>query len=168
MGLFDSLFGKDPSADWPERAPQSLRLSLADLSLNNMAIGDSSDRLSTFGRPSNNRPFKEERFTYQNLGIEIEIEHDSISYFAFPLARQENDFTGPCMLTLVFPDGHSLSVDGNTGVKVLLENLPVPAETHKDDDETIYLVTIKGNTLELETSNAGLLRRINVIRGTEI
>jgi len=167
MGLFDSLFGHDPSADWPDHATQPLRLNLADLSLNDLAIGTSSNELSAFGRPSNKRPFKEKRFIYHKLGIEIEIENGLVSYFAFPLVRMPNDFTGPCVLTLVFPDRSSSSVDGNTDVKVLLERLPVPLETHNDDEETIHFISIDGNTLELESSPDGLIRRINVFSGTD-
>ena len=168
MGLFDSLFGNDPSTNWPEHVTKILSLNLADLSLNSLTIGTSAHELSAFGRPSNKRPFKEKRFTYHKLGIEIEIENDLVSYFAFPLARQPNDFTGPCALTLVLPNGSRSSVDSNADVKDLLENLPAPMETHREKDETIYFISIEGNTLELETSTDGLIRRINVLQGTEL
>ena len=162
MGLLDSLFGNDLSTNWQDQTSQPLCLNLDDSSLNGVAIGNPSSKLSIFGRPSNNRPFKDLRFTYQILGIEIEIENDLISYFGFPLNRQSNDATGPCEFTLVFPDGHSCFVDDKTQAQALLDSLSTPFESDVDENEAVYSVSINGNILELEASKDGLLKRLNI------
>jgi hypothetical protein len=165
LNIFDFLKA-DPSSTWPEQQVQPLTLDLRKLSVNGISLGDPANYLSLLGRPSNKRPFREEQFIYSKLGFVVEIENHQVSYFGLPVLRREYDEVGPCELQVKFPDGSRLLVNETTVVEELLSRLPKPNEVDRDEDETVYFLSLYGKTLELECSPDDKVRRINVFQAT--
>ena len=162
MGLFDFLTGNDPSSEWPELGMQLLTVCLAKPSVNGVELGAPSTELSSFGRPSNKRPFKEERFLFDSLGITAEIENDRVSYFGLPVVRMDSDNIGPCEFKLRFLDGSEIKVNEHSSADALLANLPNVAEPDVDSGETVHFIHIDNYCLELESAPNGKMRRLNL------
>lgn len=161
MGIFD-LFRHDQSEEWPEEREQSLVLDLREQSLNGIQIGAAGEMLEKFGRPSNAKPFKHRQFLYERMGIVIELEKDLVNYFGCPVQRMDTDDVGPCVVTVICPDGAQISIAENTEAESLLAHLPEPADTDVDDLETVYTFGVGQHQLELEVSPDGQIRRLNL------
>lgn len=161
MGILDFIKA-DASSTWPEQQVQVVTLDLRKLSVNDIALGDPASSLSRLGRPSNRRPFDAARFIYSKSGFVVEIEHHQVCYFGLPVRRRESDDVGPCELQIKFSDGSEKPVSGTTAVEDLLSRLPKPGKIDRDDDETVYFLSLYGKALELECSPDDRVCRINV------
>ncbi len=166
MGIFD-LFRHDQSEEWPEEREQPLVLDPGDQSLNGVQIGDAGEELARFGRPSNPKPFKHGRFLYDRMGVVIELEKDRVHYFGCPVRRVDIDDVGPCVVSVVCPDGVQISVADGTMAETLLAHLPEPSETDVDDQETVYLFVFGEHQLELEFAPDRHVRRLNLFSSTQ-
>jgi hypothetical protein len=165
LAIFD-FFRADPSSTWPEQQAQLLTLDLWKLSLNGISLGDPANHLSRLGRPTNKRPFRAEQFIYSKLGFVVEIDNHQVCYFGLPVRRREFDEVGPCELQIHFPDRSTHLVTETTTADDLLSKLPKPKEIDRDEDETVYFLTLCGKTLELECLPDGKVCRINVFQAT--
>ena len=165
LSIFD-FFKQDPASTWPEQQAQLLTLDLRKLSVNGISLGDPANSLSRLGRPSNRRPFAAERFIYSKSGFVAEIENHHVYYFGLPVRRRESDEVGPCELQIRFPGGSKQQVTAMTAVSDLLSKLPKPNEVDRDEDETVYFLSLYGKTLELECSPDDMVCRVNVFQAT--
>jgi hypothetical protein len=163
LSIFD-LFKPDPSSTWPEEQAQRVTLDLRKMSVNSVALGDPANSLSRLGRPSNRRPFGTGQFIYSKLGFVVEIENLHVYYFGLPVRRRESDEVGPCELQIRFPDGSRQLVTEAAAVEDLLSKLPKPDEIDRDEDETVYFLSLYGKTLELECSPDDKVCRVNVFQ----
>lgn len=162
-----SIFGflnPDPASDWPEAQVERLTLDLWKLSLNGITLGDPANSLSRLGRPSNRRPFAAERFVYTKSGFVVEIENQHVYYFGLPVRRRESDDVGPCELQVRFRDRSEQTITDATAAEDLLSRLPKPNKIDRDEDETVYFVSLYGKALELECSPDDMVCRINVFQ----
>jgi hypothetical protein len=141
-------------------------LDLWKLSVNGIALGDPAGNLSRLGRPSNKRPFRTGQFIYSKLGFVVEIENRQVYYFGLPVLRREFDQVGPCELQVRFPDGSEQLVSGATAVEELLSRLPKPNDVDRDEEETVYFLSLYGKTIELECSPDDKVCRVNVFQAT--
>lgn len=166
MGILDR-FRHDKSEEWPEQREQSLVLDLSESSLNGVRLGVAAEELARFGRPSNRKPFRHQRFLYDGLGVVIELQNDRVHYFGCPIHRMDTDDVGPCEVSVIFPDRAEIPVIDGTEAELLLAHLPEPRETDVDDQETLYVFAVRENLLELEVAPNGRVRRLNLFSDTE-
>lgn len=161
MGILDFL-KPDTTSTWAEHDAQGVTLDLRKLSVNDIALGDPAYSLARLGRPSNRRPFVTARFVYSKSGFVVEIDNHHVCYFGLPVRRRDSDDVGPCELQVKFSDGSRVPVSAFTGVEELLAKLPKPGKIDRDEDETVYFLSLYGKGLELECSPDDRVCRINV------
>jgi len=120
MFPFD-LFRKDPTYNWPERAPVQLSFDLARGQMNGVTLGAHYEQLRAFGRPSNRKPLRAGHLGYAPLGLEIGVRSEHVDGFTCHFQGGEA-FTGidtspefsPCHLELRLPSGSRVHVSGQT------------------------------------------------------
>ena len=72
----------------------------------------------------------------------------------------------PASYQIKFPGGSKQQVTAMTAVSDLLSKLPKPNEVDRDEDETVYFLSLYGKTLELECSPDDKVCRINIFQAT--
>lgn len=156
------FLAKDPTSDWPPIGNQPLLLNLIDGSINGIKIGDPASALRKFGRPTNKRPFKENRFLFGQIGVLVETENEQISYLGLPVERTDIDEVGPCEFTIKFLNGTELFVNSRVSVASMLASLPSIAKSDIDDEETVHFIELGVLSLELEVAPDGNMRKVNL------
>lgn len=165
MGILG--FGKaDPSSTWGEQRTVPVVLDLRNGSLCGVAIGQDAAELARFGKPTNAKPFKEERFNYDSMGFTIEIEHGKVVYFGLVVEATDIDTVDGCRPEVICPDGISVRITPNVGINDLLSNCLTPRKVDEpNSDDAVYFIPLKsGFMLEAETSSQRHIRRLNLYR----
>jgi len=160
FGLFRN---DDPTAQWPEHVGGDVLLDLRAFTLNTVPIGAPALELEVLGRPTNRRPFKDERFEFTRTGVVVEIENDKVSYFAVTFVDPSGNALDSGPVTIVMPNGTHLTVGGDSDPMLLLPHLPPPDIAGEDEQERWIEFDLGHHKLELEAApNGGALRRINL------
>ena len=160
--LFGLFRKDDPSALWPEDVDGDVVLDLRAFTLNSVPFGVPATELEPLGRPSNQHPFKAERFEYARTGVVVEAEDRKVSCFGVRLIDEPGEATGSCRLTVVMPNGSLVTVDGGSDPLVLLPHLPPPDIADEDEQERWIEFDLGDHKLELEAApKGGALRRVN-------
>jgi hypothetical protein len=160
--VFGMFRKPDPSEEWADERPGDVVLDLRNLTLNEVGFGAPAAELAPFGRPANPRPFKEEIFRYERVGVVIEAEDGKVSYFGLPVVADENAQVGPCRLILIMPCGTALPVDHTTDPMLLVTYLSQPDIMDEDANERWIEFDLGAHKLELEAApQGGALRRVN-------
>jgi hypothetical protein len=135
-------FFKDQTSDWKECLRIPLSLNLYSNSLNNVVIGDSYEKLQTFGRPDNRKPFKSDNFIYYPLGLQIRGENGKIGFFYFTIRIEEElieiDETEalyiPTELSILSRNGGQFLVNKDTSPAAVERVFGNPSEKDEDVD----------------------------------
>ncbi|GEM_PF-2378293 len=151
----------DPSRNWKPQEPTPLRLTPDKGSLNGVKLGGDPDSLQSFGKPSNRNPFTSESFSFNQMGLIVELEHARICYFGLVICPEDGETIRSCELTLTLPDGHDVPVSKGTTIEPILSALGQPSRLDRDETEHIYTYSRSGYTLELECTPLGKISRIN-------
>jgi len=141
FGFLNFLFN-DQSSEWKECVKVPLSLNLYNKSVNNAAIGDAYEKLQTFGRPNNRRPFKTNQFNYFLLGMDVRGADGKINSFHFTVRRNEELFDEgvneehyiPCELSVINKNGGHLLINPHTSPADIERFLGVPTEKDEDVD----------------------------------
>jgi hypothetical protein len=167
-------FTTDESSSWEASYKIPLQLNFQTESLNNIRIGDPLEKLRAFGRPDNGQPFKQGRFEYYLLGLEVEGEHGRIINFMFMVNPQKDRVTkhflytrieespsefANCELTLIPANGRRLNINRSTKLKDVEQTLGVAPEkefagrycensTYQQGGITLFFVWLEDGTIE--------------------
>jgi hypothetical protein len=167
-GFFDFFF-KDETAEWKETFRVPLALSLYTESVNNVAIGDSFEKLQTFGRPDNRQPFKKNRFVYYSLGMQVMGENGKIQSFDFIIRtnksiiehnKDEANYAS-AEITITTKNGGYLLVNKQTSPADVERALGTPIEKDDEDEDYLSLIYQLGTlSFDFEFGEARQLERL--------
>ncbi|HLM59978.1 MAG TPA: hypothetical protein VK308_04190 [Pyrinomonadaceae bacterium] len=168
-GFFDFIF-YDQTADWNECFRVPLSINLYTESVNNVAIGDSYEKLRNFGRPNNRKPFKKNHFIYYPLGMEISGTDGKIHSFDFifrsseemlELNEDESKYVS-CELSIINKNGGHLSVNKNTSRADVERFFGTPTEKDDEDEDYLSLIYQYGKLcLDFEFGEGKLFERLH-------
>ena len=168
-GFFDFLFN-DQTSGWNEYFRVPLSLNLYSNSVNNVALGDSYEKLQTLGRPDNRKPFKKNNFIYYQLGLEIFGTDGKIHGFNFKfranqemleLNQDEAKYVS-CELSIFNKNGGQLLVNKNTSVGEVERFFGAPTEKDDEDEDYLSLIYQVGESyLDFEFGEGKVLERLH-------
>ena len=168
-GFFDFLFN-DQTSDWNDCFRHPLSLNLYSKSVNNVALGDSYEKLRTLGRPDNRKPFKKNHFIYYRLGLEIFGTDGKIHSFYFNFRENEEMLESnkdeaksvSCELSIVNKNGGHLLANKNTSPTEVERFFGAPTEKDDEDEDYLSLIYQVGEVcLDFEFGEGKLFERLH-------
>lgn len=175
-GFFDFFFN-DRSAEWKECFRIPLSLNLYTESVNDIAIGDSYEKLQSFGRPANRKPFKQNLFIYYPLGLEVSGTDGRIHSFDFifrtieellesneailELNKNEAKYAS-CELSIINKNGGCFFVNKHTTSADVERFFGAPTEKDDEDEDYLSLMYQFGKLcLDFEFGDRRLFERLH-------
>lgn len=147
---------KDPSSKWSECFQTQLLLNLSDASLNTVTINDPFQKLKTLGRPDNRNPFKQGRFIYYKLGVEVRGVNNMIELFTF-FMQDEMKKHKSCQVNLINESGSEILLYKNTFPKEIISILGNPENEEILRGNKVYHFRHKEVLLECSFNPQGLI-----------
>ncbi|WP_300667843.1 hypothetical protein [Desulfoluna sp.] len=162
MGIFD-FFSKDPAHSWGKASRQKLTLDLSRGTINHLMLGDPMDNLREYGKPSNEKAYKNELFMYKESGLIIGTDSNKIDSFGIILHNYEHyESFSKADLTITHPLSGAISVNSGMLRGYLIDKLNLEInETDADDVEIIDYANIFQYTLEIDSFADERIKRIN-------
>ena len=162
--MFDSLlnlFVKDRSFEWRDCFRIPLTFYLPSESLNNIALGDSCDKLSAFGRPDNRRPFKNNQFFYYPLGMTVTCINEKIDSFEFVMHDTEQKFMS-AELSLTDKNARQFLINKQTSVTNVERFFGSATEKDSDEDWINLMYHYDKLFLDFEFKEDNLIERFYI------
>ena len=160
MGIL-GFWQKSPTDDWPSVKRMKLLFDIDGKALNGVVFGQDYKELSKLGRPGNKNAYKDERFIYLPLGLEVEIKKDIITEFDFIMHNESDEGFSPADLQIII-NNDIIKMTDQTTVYDIQNIFGMPANVNKADDDLIVFYKINGLIMEMEFSESGNLKLFNV------
>lgn len=168
MFSFWDFFAKDESANWKEVVKIPLSMNLQMGTLNGIRLVDPLEKLSILGRPDNKKAFKDERFIYSLLGLEIGGYNGKIDGFTFVTNRtfypgSKKPFAH-CEITFITYGGRHIYINKSTNLRDIetVFGIPTEKEEYPELNQTVSIYNTRDSITEFECSYDGSITEISV------
>lgn len=162
MGIFDFL-SKDPTKTWGAASRRRLTLDLSRGALNKLRLDDPVDSLRMYGKPDNEKAYKDGWFMYKESGLIVGVDNTKVESFEVIVSKYPHyESFSKADLTITHPLSGDISVSSDMlrGHLIGKLNLHVD-ETDADDVEIIDYANIAQYTIEIVSFSDERIKRIN-------